>query len=769
VALSHVQQLAAGSVTSTAAGTTLTTTFTGPTYPAAGDLVVIHAARDTVVNDPGTGDTFSDGLGNTYASAVRVQGAGGTASTGVATVQFFSVLTTSWSGTVTLTYGTPSVGRRFFYASHFTKDASEVIAEVGSPVSNGAASATSISVTTASVAVGTLVAGTWGWENGTAANSSGVVTEDTDTTRGSWSALVRQTYSGGGLNAANINLGYQHKITTTAAGTQTWDVADSSLATDHAVVVRTYTATATGSAVALSGTSAGTSTSAHTPVRHVQNLGTASSKTSASSLTVSFTGATKPAVGDLVVVHGARNNLLNDVIPDTLTDSAGNVYTLITALGSSLALGAGAGIVGVQFASVLTAAWPSGTNTITWTHPTLSVRAMAAQHFTRDADGAIYRPGVASGASTVGTPTASRTAVAGELLVGTLAGEHSATAVADADTVAGLWSSVYGVATTGGLDTENAAASAQHKAATAAGSQTFNPTTASTDAVALLAGFAWRPYARLTSSSAGASSSVGSLRVARSLSSTSAGTSATTGTVRVARGLSASTVGTSTSSGALRATLRLSGTSAGTSTSSASLDAIQALLGASAGTSTTTGTATASLRLTGSSPGTSATSASLRAALRLASTSTGTGTSSGALRAALRLLGTTSGTSTTSAVLSRDNEPTFTGASFGESSTSGTLTAALRLSATSSGSGTTAASAEASRPLVGDTSGTSDTVGLLGFPVALVGLSEGSSDSSGTLTEAVVLPTARRLLATFVDRPLVATFVDRPLVATFDA
>lgn len=232
-----------------------------------------------------------------------------------------------------------------------------------------------------------------------------------------------------------------------------------------------------------------------TPAR-VQQIGTATATSAATTTAISFAGATKPQVGDAVLVYCSRDNATNDpATGDSMSDALGNTYTRVGALASPTGTStAAAGIAGAMFYSILTVAWGAGTNTLTWTHPSVAARAMLAEHW-----GNLI--GLRSGSSATGGSTAGAVSVAtgatapvvGDLVVGMVAYEHSSasTITGDADTTNGPWSTVVQIASAG---TTLAAVKvmSQHKHVTAGGSQTFNPTnsvTTNVDAVGIVAAF----------------------------------------------------------------------------------------------------------------------------------------------------------------------------------------------------------------------------------------------------------------------------------------
>lgn len=221
-----------GSAVSNTSGTTLTISFTGSTKPAVGDLVCVYCARDNVTNDPGTGDSFSDGEGNTYTAVVLAQPAGtSTAAAGIVGVLFYTVVTSAWTGTNTLTWTLPSRVGKVMQAHHFK---GPVVGTRGTVDTAGAAAGTVAVLTTDPVA-GDLVVAMSAYEHSTAST----VTADSDTTNGSWSTQTAQVASGGTTLAA-VKVVAQYKAVT-ATGNQSYATSNSTTASvDTVGIVATF-------------------------------------------------------------------------------------------------------------------------------------------------------------------------------------------------------------------------------------------------------------------------------------------------------------------------------------------------------------------------------------------------------------------------------------------------------------------------------------------------------------------------------------------------
>ena len=211
-------------------------------------------------------------------------------------------------------------------------------------------------------------------------------------------------------------------------------------------------------------------------ISKVQDIGTNAGSSFATSTTVAFSGATKPAVGDLIVVHCARDNVDTDPLDDTLTDTDGNTYSKVIVQAGDTS--AQLGIVAVRFHCVVTSAWSAGTNTVTWTHPDNRRRVFTVEHYTKDSGESF-----AIGSSWTDTDTASTCSVAtgsvasGSLVSGTFAAEYGTARSPsfDSDTTNGSW--VGNTSTTvgsGGSAGANVYVARQRKITTGAGAQTWD-------------------------------------------------------------------------------------------------------------------------------------------------------------------------------------------------------------------------------------------------------------------------------------------------------
>src|SRR5215207_11667640 len=181
----------------------------------------------------------------------------------------------------------------------------------------------------------------------------------------------------------------------------------------------------------------------------VQNVHAGSVNSSGTTITSAALagGSPAPAVGDLIVVFGGRDEQASDPQTDTCSDTAGNTYTKYQALAPGAVGTNQDGSSGVIFFSVLTAAWTvgAGGTTVTWTQPSVLNRCIAIRHFT--AGGTIR--------AVAGNPFTA---------TGTTSGTNATAA--------------------------NVGVASQYKITTAAGNQTFNPGLAATDNTVIVATFA---------------------------------------------------------------------------------------------------------------------------------------------------------------------------------------------------------------------------------------------------------------------------------------
>jgi hypothetical protein len=218
------------------------------------------------------------------------------------------------------------------------------------------------------------------------------------------------------------------------------------------------------------------------------SYGSGGNKSAATTMTIA-TGVVIPA-GTLLVLAVCCDNVtattptissITNIGGSTWTDRAGSV----TQSGATATAGAG---VFVYCQTLFTAtSVPAGTNVIVTFNASPTAKAMEMWGFTDMQN--ILRNTVASAASTAGTPSIATTGtalVAGDLVIGIAGAENNVVMTGDTDTLNGSWSTIDGVATTGGNAQTNTAVCMQYKVVNATGAQTYNPTGGAADSVAIV-------------------------------------------------------------------------------------------------------------------------------------------------------------------------------------------------------------------------------------------------------------------------------------------
>jgi hypothetical protein len=180
-------------------------------------------------------------------------------------------------------------------------------------------------------------------------------------------------------------------------------------------------------------------------------LGNNFNNVSGNTLVITTTAAI--AIGDLVVVRWAADNLSATTPTATCADSGGNTYTVLRQAAANAT--AAAGIAGGMLSSLATAAVASG-GTITLTFSGAIVgKAAYAESFTNVTNTTrVAAVGSSAASGTAATSGASAAGiVAGDLVLGFSAVQSRTAATGDADTTNGSWSTKVGVnggATSGG-------------------------------------------------------------------------------------------------------------------------------------------------------------------------------------------------------------------------------------------------------------------------------------------------------------------------------
>lgn len=218
-------------------------------------------------------------------------------------------------------------------------------------------------------------------------------------------------------------------------------------------------------------------------------LGNNGTAVSANTLVITTTAAI--AIGDLVIVRVAADNLSATTPTFTCADSGGNAYTSRAFAGVNAT--AAAGIVGGILATKATVAVAiGGTITITLSGAVVAKAAYAESFI--GFDNTLRNAAVtASGATTASTVT-SGSATAGDLVVGLICVEDRTAPTYDTDTTGGSWSTgVNKPNATSGTATSCVEVNGQNKVVTATGAQTFNHTNVATDWVAMVCVFQAAP------------------------------------------------------------------------------------------------------------------------------------------------------------------------------------------------------------------------------------------------------------------------------------
>ncbi len=211
-------------------------------------------------------------------------------------------------------------------------------------------------------------------------------------------------------------------------------------------------------------------------------LGNNGNSTSGTTLVITTTAAI--AVGDIVVVRWAADNLSASTPTGTVTDTGGNSYTAHAFRGNNAT--AASGVVGGINVCQATVAVASGQSITLTLSGAVTAKAMYAESFTGVENILRNAAVLASGASTTSTVT-SNSANTGDLVVGNMAVEDRAAPTFDSDTSNGSWSTgVTKPNATSGTVTNCVETNGQYKITTGAGTQTYNHTNANTDWAAMV-------------------------------------------------------------------------------------------------------------------------------------------------------------------------------------------------------------------------------------------------------------------------------------------
>lgn len=201
------------------------------------------------------------------------------------------------------------------------------------------------------------------------------------------------------------------------------------------------------------------------------SLGSATSTTSGS--TIAITTTNPIAVGDLVVVRVASDNLSATTPTFTAADSGGNTYTTHRqqAQNATAAAGAANAIIATKATAAIAA---GGTITVTLSGAVAS-RAAYAESFVgfSNTARAVNSVGAASSSSSSSGAVSCQT---GDLMIGAAAIESSAAITGDTDTTGGSWSTLVTALANTGTSLTSMTVAGQYRIPNVAVSQTFNTT-----------------------------------------------------------------------------------------------------------------------------------------------------------------------------------------------------------------------------------------------------------------------------------------------------
>jgi hypothetical protein len=209
-------------------------------------------------------------------------------------------------------------------------------------------------------------------------------------------------------------------------------------------------------------------------------LGNSFNNTSGSTLTLATTAAI--AVGDLVVVRWAADNLSATTPTATFSDGTANSYTVQRqAAGNATAA---AGIAGGILTCLAAATVASGATVTLTLSGAVVGKAMYVESFigiTNTTRVAVVGTGAVSGTA-ASTGASASGLVAGDLALGFSAVQTRTAATGDTDTTNGSWSAIKTVngGATSGQDSGSVQINGQYKVVTGSAAQTYDNTVTST-------------------------------------------------------------------------------------------------------------------------------------------------------------------------------------------------------------------------------------------------------------------------------------------------
>ena len=332
---------------------------------------------------------------------------------------------------------------------------------------------------------------------------------------------------------------------------------------------------------------------------YLGSFGSTANKTAGSTVAITAT-SNIPAGTFLILGLSVDNITATTPTISSVTASGGGSWTLLGSASSGATATAGAGIFLYAWRTLTTTQINSG-STITTITLSGSVTSKAAEVWGWDFVTNALRNTVVTATSTSGAPSAvtSGTAlVAGDLVIGLIAGETNSVATGDSDTTNGSWSTIDGAASSGGNANTNNTIGMQYKYVTATGNQTYNPTT-SNDSIAMVFGVI--PDHILPMESTGSSTSDGTapadLTTPLAITSTGVATSVGYAPADLTTPLAITSTGVATSVGyapaALTTPLQITSTVVSLSTGSAPVNLANRLQLTSTAAALSTGTAPA--------------------------------------------------------------------------------------------------------------------------------------------------------------------------------
>lgn len=409
-------------------------------------LVVSVAAANSGTSGAAVTATCTDSAGNTYTKRVETNNTAGVSDDGITLFVFTTVVTSALSsGSVTVSFSPSSAQgcamtvRRYIPGTGRT--ASFVSAGAGS-TGNG----TTPSITSGSIATGEMIIGFLATE------ANGTVTDDADTTNGSWSAKYEQGVSG-------AKIASQDK-TVSASAAQTFNPTLSGAA-DYATNYIIISDVGTPGEI------------------YWEPLPTNSTTSSAASL--ALTSVSAPVGSVLYVAVSANNSGTNGAActttcaDDSAESGTANTWTQQTQVNNDPGA-ADAGITLTIFTSILTRALVADTITVSFSPNTTCVTITGEKGILDSGTASVVTVG--AGATGTGTTPSitSGSITSGDIIIGAVAAETNGSITADADTSDGTWSTQISVTADTGTAGTSTRLVTQRKKVTATATQTYNPT-----------------------------------------------------------------------------------------------------------------------------------------------------------------------------------------------------------------------------------------------------------------------------------------------------